>query len=83
MHVRCIFLMLMSTIILMSPAGLRDSTPTLLPSWDIILFIYSILLIPTLLALLVGLNLVVWARERINYVFIFGACNLSCLSPSC
>jgi xenotropic and polytropic retrovirus receptor 1 len=44
-----------------------------LPSWNILLFVYSILLIPALLALLVGLNLVVWARERINYVFIFGA----------
>ncbi|KAG1876291.1 EXS family-domain-containing protein [Suillus subluteus] len=50
---------------------LRHSTATSLPSWNIILFIYSILLIPALLALLVGLNLVVWARERINYVFIF------------
>lgn len=50
---------------------LRDSTPTSLPSWDIMLFIYSIFLIPMLLVLLVGLNLVVWARERINYVFIF------------
>ncbi|KAG2109842.1 EXS family protein/ERD1/XPR1/SYG1 family protein [Suillus discolor] len=53
---------------------LRDSTATSLPSWNIILFIYSILLIPTLLALLVGLNLVVWAGERINYVFIFAYC---------
>ncbi|KAG1745254.1 EXS family protein/ERD1/XPR1/SYG1 family protein [Suillus lakei] len=46
-------------------------TAVSLPSWNILLFIYSILLLPTLLALLVGLNLVVWARERINYVFIF------------
>lgn len=52
-------------------ACLRDSTTTTLHSWNILLYIYSILLIPTLLALLVGLNLVVWARERINYVFIF------------
>lgn len=52
-------------------ASQRHSTHISLPSWDIILFIYSILLIPTLLALLVGLNLVVWAKERINYVFIF------------
>lgn len=52
-------------------ACLRDSSHPSLPSWDIILFIYSIFLIPTLLALLIGLNLVVWARERINYVFIF------------
>lgn len=52
-------------------ACLRHSTATSLPSWNIILFIYSIFLIPMLLVLLVGLNLVVWARERINYVFIF------------
>ncbi|KIK38861.1 hypothetical protein CY34DRAFT_90270 [Suillus luteus UH-Slu-Lm8-n1] len=51
--------------------GVWLGTHISLPSWDIILFIYSILLIPTLLALLVGLNLVVWAKERINYVFIF------------
>ncbi|KIJ61833.1 hypothetical protein HYDPIDRAFT_169443 [Hydnomerulius pinastri MD-312] len=30
------------------------------------------LLLPVLFALLVGLNVLVWARERINYVFIFG-----------
>lgn len=52
-------------------ACLRHGLTTSLPSWNIILFIYSILLIPMLLALLVGLNLIVWARERINYVFIF------------
>ncbi|KAG2363512.1 EXS family-domain-containing protein [Suillus spraguei] len=55
-------------------ACLRDSTTTTLHSWNILLYIYSILLIPTLLVLLVGLNLVVWARERINYVFIFAYC---------
>lgn len=75
--------MLATTRILMPPAGQRHSTRISLPSWDIILFIYSILLIPTLLALLVGLNLVVWAKERINYVFIFGVYNLSCVSPAC
>lgn len=62
----------------MSPVGYHKT----LPSWDIILFIYSILVIPVLLALLVGLNLVVWAGERINYVFIFGAQNPTCLSRS-
>jgi hypothetical protein len=75
--------MLATTRILMPLAGQRHSTRISLHSWDIILFIYSILLIPTLLALLVGLNLVVWAKERINYVFIFGAYNLSYLSPAC
>ncbi|KAG2139537.1 EXS family protein/ERD1/XPR1/SYG1 family protein [Suillus cothurnatus] len=55
-------------------ACLRHGLTTSLPSWNIILFIYSILLIPMLLALLVGLNLIVWARERINYVFIFAYC---------
>jgi len=35
------------------------------------LFIYAIFLIPSLYALLVGLNLLVYSRARINYVFIF------------
>jgi hypothetical protein len=37
-----------------------------------LLFTYSILSIPVLLGLLVGLNLLVWSDARINYTFIFG-----------
>lgn len=42
-----------------------------LPSWSVLLYIYAIFGMPVLLALLVGVNVNVWARERINYPFIF------------
>jgi hypothetical protein len=42
-----------------------------LPSWDVLLFIYSILVVPVLLALLIGINIFVWTRKRISYAFIF------------
>jgi len=51
----------------------QQHTRESLPSWNILLFIYSVLVLPVLLALLIGVNIAVWARERINYVFIFGA----------
>lgn len=38
------------------------------------MFVYAILFVPTFFSLLVGANLLVWARARINYVFIFGRC---------
>ena len=38
------------------------------------MYIYAILLIPVLFSLLVGTNLGVWSKARINYAFIFGAC---------
>lgn len=48
-----------------------------MPGWDGLLFIYGIFFVPTFFALLVGVNLLVWSRARINYVFIFGAsCSL-------
>jgi hypothetical protein len=34
--------------------------------------VYGVLLIPVLFSLLIGINLLVWSRSRINYVFIFG-----------
>ncbi|KAN0084540.1 EXS family domain containing protein [Tylopilus felleus] len=49
----------------------REHTRKSLPSWNILLYIYSIFLLPVLLALLIGVNIATWARERINYVFIF------------
>lgn len=42
-----------------------------IPAWDILLFVYGVLLIPVLFSLLVGVNLLVWAEARINYSFIF------------
>ncbi|KAH0832144.1 EXS family-domain-containing protein [Lanmaoa asiatica] len=49
----------------------QEHTRESLPSWNILLFIYSILVIPVLLALLIGINILVWAQKRISYVFIF------------
>ncbi|KAG9313638.1 EXS family protein/ERD1/XPR1/SYG1 family protein [Chiua virens] len=48
-----------------------QDTRDALPSWDILLFIYSVLFLPVLMALLIGTNITVWAHEKINYVFIF------------
>ncbi|KAL0578222.1 Xenotropic and polytropic retrovirus receptor 1 [Marasmius crinis-equi] len=39
--------------------------------WDGLLFVYGILFIPVVFALLVGVNLAIWSRSHINYVFIF------------
>ncbi|CAK5274535.1 unnamed protein product [Mycena citricolor] len=56
-------------------AGIFDSfqpnTRAAIPGWDGLMFIYGVLAIPAIFALLVGLNLLVWAHSRINYVFIF------------
>ncbi|PPR01240.1 hypothetical protein CVT24_006004 [Panaeolus cyanescens] len=49
-----------------------EDTRELLPTWDALLFIYGLLFIPTLFSLLIGVNLLVWSRSRINYSFIFG-----------
>lgn len=40
--------------------------------WEALMIVYGVLLVPTLFGILVGLNLLVWAKSRINYVFIFG-----------
>ncbi|CAL1699593.1 unnamed protein product [Somion occarium] len=49
----------------------QPDTREAIPAWDGLLFVYSIFLVPVVFALLVGLNLQVWAASRINYVFIF------------
>jgi hypothetical protein len=52
--------------------GFQTDTREAIPGWDGLLYVYGIVLIPTLFACLTGLNLLVWANARINYVFIFG-----------
>ncbi|CAE6434665.1 unnamed protein product [Rhizoctonia solani] len=42
------------------------------PEWHSLLQVYAALSIPIMFVLLIGLNLVAWARARINFVFIFG-----------
>ncbi|KAG6377203.1 EXS family-domain-containing protein [Boletus reticuloceps] len=51
----------------------QEYTRKTLPSWNILLLIYSIFLIPVAMVLLVGINIIIWARSKINYVFIFSA----------
>ena len=43
-----------------------------IPGASSLLYVYAILFLPTLFSLLVGLNILVWSRSRINYAFIFG-----------
>lgn len=55
--------------------GIRESyhpnTREAIPSWGALLYVYATLMVPTVFALLLGLNILVWSRYRINYVFIF------------
>jgi hypothetical protein len=37
-----------------------------------LLFAHTVLAIPVVLALLVGVNMFVWRKYRVNYAFIFG-----------
>ena len=53
-------------------SGFQPQTRVVIPSWGSLLFIYANLLVPTLLAFLVGANMLIWTSSRINYVFIFG-----------
>jgi hypothetical protein len=62
--------------VLISFLGFQQETRAAIPGWDGLLFIYAVLAIPVFFSLLIGLNLLVWARARINYVFMFGESNL-------
>ena len=68
MSIRKLFMLTCCTL------GFREETREEIPGWDGLMFIYGIFFVPTFFSLLVGANLLVWARARINYVFIFGAC---------
>ncbi|OCB90034.1 EXS family protein/ERD1/XPR1/SYG1 family protein [Sanghuangporus baumii] len=46
--------------------GVRENLP-----WDALLYVYATFLVPVSFALLVGINIWVWTRSRINYQFIF------------
>lgn len=52
--------------------GFQADTRDAIPGWDGLLFLYGTFLVPILFALLLGINLMVWSRSSINYVFIFG-----------
>ncbi|KAF5357202.1 hypothetical protein D9756_006620 [Leucocoprinus leucothites] len=48
-----------------------EETREQIPDWDALLYFYGIFLIPVVFSILIGLNLLVWARSRVNYTFIF------------
>lgn len=49
----------------------QEETREEMRGWGALMLIYGTLFVPTLFVALVGLNILVWARSRINYVFIF------------
>lgn len=51
--------------------AMKSSTQAQIPLWPQLLVVYSALFLPTLFALLFGLNLIAWQHVRINVVFIF------------
>ncbi|KAG9311829.1 EXS family-domain-containing protein [Chiua virens] len=48
----------------------QEHTRRSLLSWNILLHIYATFVIPLLLALLIGVNILAWTRMRINYALI-------------
>jgi len=54
------------------PSVLKQQQHATIPEWEALLFVYGVLFVPVLFTLLVGFNILAWARARINYVFIFG-----------
>lgn len=62
--------------------GFQPETRAQIPNWDGLLFAYGIISIPVFFSLLVGVNILVWSRSRINYVFIFGKGKIT-FHPSC
>ncbi|KAF8707831.1 EXS family, partial [Rhizoctonia solani] len=51
--------------------SLQEERRELIPEWAALLQVYAALCIPVIFSLLLGLNLVAWARARINFIFIF------------
>ncbi|KAG8954239.1 hypothetical protein FRC04_000461 [Tulasnella sp. 424] len=49
----------------------RPAVKQELPYWGALLEVYSALAIPVVFSLLIGLNMITWAKKRLNYVFIF------------
>jgi len=48
----------------------RDTPEYIWMGWPAV--VYGVFLVPVLFVLLIGINLLVWSRSSINYVFIFG-----------
>ena len=63
-------------------AAMDEETRQAIPQWDKLMHVYGALFIPTLFALLFGVNLVAWLYVRINAVFIFEWDPANVLEPS-
>lgn len=53
------------------PIAFQDDTRRAIP-WDALLLVYATFTIPLLFTLLIGVNVLVWSKARINYILIFG-----------
>lgn len=51
--------------------SLQEELREEIPEWAALLQVYAALCIPVIFSLSLGLNLVAWARARINFIFIF------------
>ncbi|KAF8306714.1 SPX-domain-containing protein [Clavulina sp. PMI_390] len=49
----------------------QQDTRAAIPAWAALLQVYGGLLLPVVFAMLISINMLVWKRCRINYVFIF------------
>lgn len=76
---RCLCRTSVDTCMRAALVGFQEETRAGIPGWDGLMFVYGIFFVPTFFSLLVGANLLVWARARINYVFIFGGCMRVCM----
>ena len=56
-------------------SGLQDSAKDRIPGLTALLLVYATISIPVIFSLLVGINILVWTKLRINHPFIFGECN--------
>ena len=63
-------------------SAFRESTRDNLPGWDALLLVYATLFVPVVFSLMVGINILVWTKLRINHPFIFGECSVSHLETS-
>lgn len=61
---------------------MHRSTRTMIPMWPQLLITYAVLFLPTLFAVLFGLNLLAWQHVRINAVFIFEFDATTAIDPS-
>ncbi|KAJ1311454.1 hypothetical protein OPQ81_009943 [Rhizoctonia solani] len=51
--------------------SLQEEQREQIPEWAALIQVYAALCIPVIFSLLLGLNMIAWARARINFIFIF------------